>query len=165
MATLKSVMAKLDMRDALSPRDIRHAIATLAFDSLEGKQREYVITALCHKPETGRKHYVDSVTRSATRGLGLISKFLNGKSESYAPSSEETAVREETVSLKQYKTVSPTQSVRDNEKKVSDGSSVRPLAPRSETAARQQFIKECFQSPPLANCQLSQSALKQRLAV
>ena len=141
---LKSVMAKLDMRGTLSPRDIRHAIATLAFDSLEGKQREDVSTALCHKPETGRKHYVDSVTRSATRGLGLISKFLNGKSESYAPSSEETAVREETVSLKQYKTVSPTKSVRDNEKEVSDGSSVRPLAPRSETAARHQFIKECF---------------------
>ena len=108
---------------------------------------------------------VDSVTRSATRGLGLISKFLDGKSESYAPSSKETAVREETVSLKRYKTVSPTQSVRDNEKEVSDGSSVRPLDPRSETAARQQFIKECFLSPPLANCQLSQSALKQRLAM
>ena len=78
---LKSVMAKLDMRDALSPRDIRHAIATLAFDSLEGKQRKDASTALCHKPDkTGRKHYVDSVTRSATRGLGLISKFLNEKS-------------------------------------------------------------------------------------
>ena len=94
-------MAKLDMRGSLSPRTSDMPSLHWLLNSLEGKQREDVSTALCHKPETGRKHYVDSVTRSATRGLGLISKFLNEKSESYAPSSEETAVREETVSLKQ----------------------------------------------------------------
>ena len=63
-------MAKLDMRDALSPRDIRHSIATLAFNSLEGKQREIISTALCHKPGTGRKHNVDSVTVS-NPGVGV----------------------------------------------------------------------------------------------
>ena len=43
---LKTMMSRFG-RDVLSPREIRHAIETLAFNSLDGKEGEDVSTALC----------------------------------------------------------------------------------------------------------------------
>ena len=136
---LKTVTTRLGK--VLSPREIRHAIE-LALDSLDGKDRDDVSTALCHKASTGRKHYVDSITNAATRGLGLISSIMEGKTLSYTPSSDVSVPREEeSVALEKYRPISPAESAASAS---SEGSTDKPVMPRSELVARHKFINECF---------------------
>ena len=96
---------------------------------------------MCHKPDTARRHYVDTVTKSATREFGLISKLLIGKSKSYAPASEEVLPNDQPVSLKQHISISQTEGVEFSESEVDNGNdSSQSSGPRSENAARQQAV-------------------------
>ena len=137
---LKKVMRQFG-KHVLSPTDLRHCIETAAFNNLDEKDREDVATALCHRLGTARQHYI---TKRATRGFGFIAGIFNpSKSKSYAPTTEGSAV-EETVTLEQYRPVSPAENAGNNGSESGGPSTPPPVRPRSENDARNTLISECF---------------------
>ena len=64
---LKKIMKRVD-GGSYCPNVIRHALATVGYDSYSGTDREDFVTSMAHSVQTADRHYVNDKSRKKARG-------------------------------------------------------------------------------------------------